>query len=198
MNKVEVLEKLERLGLNVHNYIVAKESSEIVDAYNKLGRVCTIRTDAPTDKEVLLPCYVCNNLSDSEVERIAADIADKNLVAIIANGLRYDKSMRFNMVYKLSKNLDFVCEYSKEPVILRKMYNPTWLNTVVGNLNEPIRDWSVRKAIFESGRLDLRELRDILLRELDNELFDHYVEVTFYIDKVGKLGQDRVYWEIER
>ena len=78
------------------------------------------------------------------------------------------------------------------------MYNPTWLNTVVGNLNEPIRDWSVRKAIFEYGRLDLRELRDILLRELDNKLFDHYVEVTFYIDKVGKLGQDRVYWEIER
>lgn len=198
MNKVEALEKLERLGLNVHNYIVAKESSDIVDAYNKLGRVCTIRTDASTNKEVLLPCYVCNNLSDIEVARIANDIADKNLVAIIADGLRYDKSMRFNMVYKLSKNLDFVCEYSKEPVILHKMYNPTWLNTVVGNLNEPIRDWGVRKAIFEYGRLDLRELRDILLRELDNKLFDNYVEVTFYIDKVGKLGQDRVYWEIER
>lgn len=197
--KVEALKRIENLGLNVHNYILASSKADIVDAYNQLGRVCTIRTDTPTDsKEWLLPCYVCNNLSDKEISKIAESIASKGLIAIVANGLRYDNRMRFNMVYRIDKDLNFMCEYSKEPVILRKMYSPTWLNTVTGNLNESIRDWYVRKASVERGRLDLREVRDILLNELDNKLFGNYVEVTFYTDKVGKLSQDRVYWEIER
>lgn len=185
-------------GLNVHEFIPCRNEDEIVYAYNKLGKLCSIRTDKlGSEQGSLLKFYMAENLSDFKIRKIAREIEKDKCIAIISNGRASDKYLRYNMVYKLSSNGDFIAEYSRRNTSLRQMYNfPSELNTVVGNIDSNIRDWEVRVSKEEAGRVDLREIKELLRNEYEHKLFDRYVEISEYSKEVGVRKETRVYWEV--
>ena len=188
-------------GLNVHTFIPCRTVEEIIYAYKELGGICTIRTDKfGIGQSKQLKFYKADRISESQLLKIANEIIEDGCIAIVANGLRFDKSLRYNAVYMIKESGDFMIEYSRKNVPLRHMYNyPNELNTIIGNIDDSIREWTVYKSKNESGRVDLKEIQELLLEEYEvcekNKLFGRYVEMSTYKENVGPLNQNKVYWE---
>lgn len=201
-SKLKSMHRILNLGLNVHDFIPCRTVPEIIYAYIRLGKTCTIRTDKlGAEQGSQLGFYKADNISLLEINKIADEIVKNKWIGIVSNGLKYDKYLRYNIVYKLDRNGDFTAEYSRKNVPLRHMYKyPETLTTITGSLNDDIRLWEVYKPALESDRVDLREIQDILRSEflicLNNKLFGRYIEMSVYNTDVGPLKQNKVYWEI--
>lgn len=190
-HKLDSMYKLLNGGLNVHTFIVAKNKAEIIDAVHKFENVCTIRTDSEYSM-YKLPFYVINGQTD-ELDDIGNEIESKGLIAIVANGLKYDKSMVYNIVYSIRENGDFWCEYSKEKCTLREMYKFP-MTCYIGNINDSIRDWvTIRQT---NNCIDKRLIREFLINMWNKGIFDKYVEATTYTELVGMTHENVVFWQI--
>lgn len=200
--KLNSMHRMINKGLNVHTFIPCRTVEEIVYAYKELGCICTIRTDKlEVGQNKQLKFYKADRISESQLVKIANEIVKDGCIAIVANGLRYDKYLRYNAVYKLKESGSFIIEYSRKNVPLRNMYNyPDELNTIIGNINDNIRDWKVNKAKNEKDRVDLREIKELLLEEYwvceKNKIMSRYIEMSTYTKEVGPLKQRKVYWEV--
>lgn len=200
-HKLNSMHRLITKGLNVHSFIPCRTREEILYACKELGNTCTIRTDKHrAEQGSQLKFYTADNLSDTEILKIADKIIKDNCIAIVANGLKYDKYLKYNVVYYIRESGDFIIEYSKVNVPLRHMYKfPYSLNTAKGNINDDIRDWSINKAVSEKDRVDLREIKELLIEEYDvclkNKMFGKYIEMSTYTEEVGVYKERKVYWE---
>lgn len=202
-NKVKSLKRIEDLGLNIHEYTVCFTLSQLIEACKKYEFICSIRTDTKKYNSIYkcdYPFYAINSENDFNTEKFKRELFDKNYIAIVTNGLRYDKDLMYNIVINISENGDFMAEYSFENTPLRKMYiNSKNLHNVHGNINEDIALWD-RSGLGEGNKLDLRILRDLLIQHYEiarkAKLFDRYLEISVYSKECGILKQDLVYWEI--
>lgn len=189
--KVNKLRNLINKGLNVFDFRVCSTKAELDKAIAEFHYVCTVRSDGK-DKGWLYPFYIIRNKADTYKIEFNSD-----LKYIVANGLRYDTQLRMNLCFKISENGDFLAEYSRLKIPLRKMYeHPNQLTTVYGNLDDKLYTWELGNSTL----IDLRELRDILREEWGlmrgHGLFDKYIEMSVYNQNVGVLNKDRVYWEV--
>lgn len=190
-HKIAKLEGLLNRGFNVFDFRVCTTFEELYRAISEFDYTCTVRSDG-REKGWLYPFYIIRNRIDTYKIDFRTD-----LKYIVANGLRYDTELRFNMCLQMSRDGDFIAEYSRLKIPLRSMYNyPKYLTTVTGNLDDKVYTWSLRN----STGIDLRELRDILREEWVNcnnhGLFDKYIELSTYNKNCGVLNRDRVYWEV--
>lgn len=201
--KIKGLRKIEKIGLNIHKYTVCYSIDELIKACSKYEFICTIRTDIDkrkTDRENTYPFYIVHNESELDVDRMKEEIFDKHYVAIVANGLRYDKDLVYNMVLCIERNGDFLVEYSFENVPLRNMYkHGDKLHAITGNIKLKISEWN-RNFVGNDNKLDLRILKDILNEHYmicyNNDLFGRYIELSHYSIGCGILNKKEVYWEI--
>jgi len=189
--KLESMQNLVNQGLNVHKFVATKDVQEIKQAVHNFDNVCTIRTDSESEL-YKLPFYIING-STVELDSICNEIKEKGLLAIVANGLKYDKHLRYNIVYTIEKNGDFWCEYNMEKCTLRDMYKYP-MNCYIGNINERIWDWvTIRQA---DKRIDKRILRDTLIRLWYKGVYGKYVEASVYTENCGMLQENIVFWQI--
>jgi len=189
--KLQSIKRLAGKGLNVHNYVATKNTEEIKQVVRDFGYVCTIRTDS-LKSEYKLPFYVIKDRA-VDLGKICKEIESKDLLAIVTNGLRYDKHLRYNFVYTLERNGDFWIEYSKENCPLRKMYEKP-MNCYIGNIDEGVGDWVVIRETDD--RVDKREISWLLRRMWDKGIFGKYVEASIYNEKCGIYDEDIVFWQI--
>lgn len=185
-------------GLNIHKFYPCRTFSELWRAYIELGDECTIRTDKKNVGQGReLKFYIAKNESLSGIKKIADEIHKDNCIAIISNGLKYDKYLRYNLVYKIKEDGSFICEYSRRRVPLRHMYRyGKELNSITGNIDDSIRDWNVKKAENEDGRVDLREIREVIRNAYKVGIYNRYVEMSAYSENCGIQNKKEVYWEI--
>ena len=190
-NKLESLYSLIDNGLNVHSFIATKDMAEVVRAVHGFDNVCTIRTDSE-EGGYKLPFYIIDGESD-ELGSICNDIEGKGLLAIVANGRKYDKNMIYNATYSIDINGDFWIEYCMEKCTQREMYNYT-MNCYMGNINDKIRDWIIIRDTDK--RVDKREIRELLIRMWNNGIYDKYLEITKYDVTAGIRQEDIVFWQV--
>lgn len=200
--KLSSLQGLMNRGLNVHNFLPCRSVEEIMSACRVFNGVCTIRTDKfGVGQGNELKFYVLNKRNLLHEQMIASEIVGNGLIAIVADGLKHDHEIRYNVVYRIYKSGEFVIEYSRHKVPLRLMYKyPEKLNIIGGKLDDGIRYWEKHLAIHEVDRVDLREIRELLEEQykvcLEKNMFGHYVEMTTYNSEVGIKREDKVYWEV--
>lgn len=197
-SKLASMQKIAVSGLNIHEFYPCRNFKELYLAYNKLGNECTIRTDKPNAGQGQeLKFYIARDLSPEKLKKISDEIVKDGCIAIISNGLKYDKYLRYNLVYKLNEDGTFICEYSRKKVPLRHMYRyAESLNSLNGSLDSCIMDWDRRVAKLEDDRVDIREIRDILRQAYKVGIFNKYVEVSVYSTECGLQHKREVYWEI--
>lgn len=197
-SKLASMQKIAVSGINIHEFYPCRNFKELYLAYNKLGNECTIRTDKPNaGQSQELKFYIAKDLSPEKLKKISDEIVKDGCIAIISNGLRYDKYLRYNLVYKINEDGTFICEYSRKKVPLRHMYRyAESLNSLNGSLDSCIRDWDRRVAKLEDDRVDIREIRDILRQAYKVGIFNKYVEMSIYSTECGLQHKREVYWEI--
>jgi len=189
--KLESMQNLVNQGLNVHEFIASKYPDIIKLAVHNFDNVCTIRTDSDNGL-YKLPFYIVNG-STVELDSICNEIKEKDLLAIVANGLKYDEHLLYNITYTMEENGDFWCEYSMEKCTLRDMYKYP-MNCYIGNINEGIRDWiTIRQA---DKRIDKRILRDMLIRLWHKGIYGKYLEASVYTENCGMRKENIVFWQI--
>jgi len=194
-DKIESLNNIVKLNLNVHQFFIPKTYEEYRDLVNKFG-LCTIRTDHKYISEDL-PFYIFNKQKDGEEELnlIWDESQGKQYKLIISNGIKYDNIQKYNMVMKIQKNGDFIFEASDLKIPLRHMYrNPSSLLSCTGNLSEGIHLWHMFKGRYGIDKLIIR--RD-LLTLYNSGLFDKWLEVTKYPIPVGMKNEHIVFWQIK-
>lgn len=197
-SKLASMQKIAVSGLNIHEFYPCRNFKELYLAYNKLGNECTIRTDKPNAGQGQeLKFYIARDLSPEKLKKISDEIVKDGCIAIISNGLKYDKYLRYNLVYKINEDGTFICEYSRKKVPLRHMYRyAESLNSLNGSLDSCIMDWDRRVAKLEDDRVDIREIRDILRQAYKVGIFNKYVEMSVYSTECGLQHKREVYWEI--
>ena len=190
-NKLKSLYNLINQGLNVHSFIATKDRQEIIDAVHGFDNLCTVRTDSK-DRLYNLPFYIFNGEANN-LDTICNEIINQGLMAIIANGRKYDDRLRYNANCKIKENGDFWIEYSLEKCTLREMYNFP-MNCYIGNIDERIRDWVIVRDTDK--RVDKREIKELISKVWEKGVYDKYLEISVYNDVVGMLQENMVFWQI--
>lgn len=202
-NKIEGFRKMQNYGMNIFQYIVCHSLAELEKACNKFDYICTIRSDANRDKAKyanMYPFYIVNGKESVDYRDIENKVFKEGFVAIVANGLKYDKYLNYNMVVYMTQNGGFQAEYSFEQVPLRKMYNnSSYLHYVSGNINDSILYWD-RTFLGSDNKLDMRVLKDLLNKQYElryeYKLFDREIEFSRYSVDCGILADDIIYWQV--
>lgn len=196
--KIDKLNRLKNLGLNVFDFRICEDEQGLINAITEFNYKCTVRSDCDTriiKDGWLFPFYIVKD--GQSINSINYKLLNQGYKFIVANGLRYDKYLRLNVCLKINRNGEFICEYSRLKLPLRSMYNhPRDLTCIYGNLDEKIVYWKV----INSTGIDLREIRDILRSEYlnceHNNLFGKYIELSTYTVNCGVYNKDKIYWEI--
>lgn len=191
MDKVRVLKYLQDRGLNVHSYQVVHDRYSLGRAIHEYGE-CSIRFNSFDDSLELPFAYMDeNNWDIVDILHVANKAEELGCHLIVSNGRKFDKDMRFNICAKIARNGDFTLEASGLKVPLRKMYDYP-IMSIIGNIQHPMHWWNVYGKRYGN----LTEIRDILYKLYTNGIFEEYVECTTYIENVGVLNDNIVFWHL--
>ena len=194
-DKIESLNKIINLGLNLHKFYIPATYEEYRNLTDKF-ELCTIRTDHKYISEDL-PFYIFNKQKDNDeyLDLIWDEAQAKQYKLIISDGIKYDNIQKYNMVTKIQKNGDFIFEASDLKIPLRHMYrHPSSLLSCTGNLSEGIHLWHMFNKRYGIDKLIIK--RD-LLTLYNCGLFDQWLEVTKYPIPVGVKDEHIVFWQIK-
>lgn len=195
--KLKSLKELQKNRFNIFTCAILnpmKESASTLDMLAFLYDRVTVRFDAEDETKDDLPFYILEADSGvSKCKEIIDEAKKLNCILIISTGINYDCKMKYNLVYKVNNDGNFILEASTLQVPLRHMYNSLDGRVVIyGNIFEEMQDW------LSSGYgIDRRELRDIIINAYFNEhLVNKWVECSVYREDVGGLKENIIYWQV--
>lgn len=196
-NKIASLNNLKNAGLNVHNFEVPEDFSQLWFLIKRFKQ-CTIRYDHNEITESL-PFEVVheNEWEDFNklFERISLlwyDSLRNNFKLIVADGLKYDPIQEYNMTVKFQKNGDFIFEASELKIPQRHMYRHPLLSCS-GNIASTIHEWEIHNNRYG---LDKTIIKRDLERLYVYNIFDKWLELTKYPEPVGIYKKDIVFWQV--
>lgn len=191
MSKLDSLRFLERKGLNIHNY-------KVVDNLLYLAGYCqvyvnsSIRFDRESN-ELQLPFVLVDR--DTFDRSFLSDVLNLSrklgCYLIISDGRNYDQYLKYNLVVMFDRQGNFNCNLSTLKIPLRHMYNHK-LMQVTGNIKDYTKDWEV----WGERQTDLDSLRKSIETLYSKEIFNKYLECSFYTRRVGIYNEDHVFWHI--
>lgn len=191
--KIESLYALMNAHLNIHEFKVPKDYIEFKDVVHSFNNYCTVRCDHATLTKDL-PFYVVDREDEALLKEIWDIAQSKEYKVIVANGLKHDKSQKYNLVVKFTREGDFIMEVSKKKVPLRHMYRyPSELLSASGNIDESVGEWKVYNQLYG---LDRRVLLDELRELYSIGIVNKWIECTFYPYPVGIYNKHYVFWQI--
>lgn len=191
--KIQDLNKLISLGINVHEFNIPEDYNEYKNIILKFNNLCSIRCDHESITKDL-PFFVINKGDESFLNKVWEISKEKSYKLIIANGLKYDKIQNYNIVVRFTEQREFIAEISPEKVPLRYMYRyPENILSISGNIDDSIRDWYIINQVYG---LDKRIILDDLKELFDLNIRNKWIECTFYPSPVGLLEKNYVVWQI--
>lgn len=203
--KVASLIRLENeYGLDVHKYYIVSNLDELDKRLRELDYICTIRTDISMDNingygnDYPFFKISCKDDYNTELRLRLGKVIERGYLCIVTNGLRYDKYLYCNIVFKIDRSGDFIAEYSQVNVPLRHMYKyPSSLYNVSGNIliNDTIRNFSFNKY----GSISLKLIREFMCKQYEHmikypTLYNRYIEASLYNRNNDNI--DVAYWEV--
>jgi len=191
-DKIQSLQSIVKLGLNVHRFYIPNSYEEYIKLINDLN-LCTIRTDHETKKEDL-PFYVVNTFKDnSEYINKIWDVSQQyQYKLIISDGIKYDNIQEYNLVTKIDKNGDFIFEASELKIPLRHMYKYPLLSCY-GNISDEITEWSIINNKYGINKCSIKRDLETLYTY---GIYGKWLEITKYPQGVGIKNEPIIFWQI--
>lgn len=191
-NKIQSLNNLVDMRLNVHKFYIPESYEEYKDIINRL-EFCTLRTDHK-DKTEDLPFYIYDKKKDpiGKLETIWNVAEKESYKLIISDGIKYDAIQEYNMVVNIQQNGKFELEASELKIPLRHMYKHPLLSCA-GAIGDDANHWITHKFRYGINRNIIKDDLEVLY---NYGIFNHWLEVTKYPIPVGTQNQNIIFWQI--